>query len=140
VTHPTMLITPYGKAVLAFPFDRWLVESIKAEIPGYSRTYDPATKQWEVDGVYIGVARLLLTTVFPDAEIIDESPRFDRPSTNRTGPKTSYTVLHLLPSAPPELVETAYKTLARLHHPDRGGATETMQELNQAIKDIRRTS
>lgn len=134
--RPTMLITAYGRAVLAFPFDRWLVDSLKAEIPAYARTYDPATKQWTVDGPYIATARRLIEFAYPDVDIQDESPRFEAPK--RSTPRTSYTVLHLLPSAPPELVESAYKTLARLHHPDRGGDTEKMQELNAAIEEIRR--
>jgi curved DNA-binding protein CbpA len=41
-------------------------------------------------------------------------------------------VLHLLPSAPPELIEGAYKILARLSHPDVGGDPEAMRALNEA--------
>lgn len=69
MTRPTMLITPYGRAVLAFPFDRWLVDALKAEIPAYCRTYDPVTKQWTVEQPYIATAQRILRTVFPDAEI-----------------------------------------------------------------------
>jgi hypothetical protein len=135
MTAPTMLITPYGRAVLAFPFDRWLVDALK-EIPAYARSYDPATKQWTVESPYIAVARRLLTTVFPDADITDESPRFTPPASGT--PRTAYHVLHLRETAPRELVEGAYKILARLHHPDAGGDHETMQALNEAIDIIRR--
>lgn len=134
--RPTMLITPYGKAVLSFPFSRWLVDALKAEIPSYGRTYDPETKQWTIDQPYIATARRLIEHIYPDVDVQDESPRFEAPK--RSTPRTSFSVLHLLPSAPPELVESAYKTLARLHHPDAGGDHERMQELNAAIEEIRR--
>jgi len=49
----------------------------------------------------------------------------------------AYGVLHLLPSAPPELVTVAYRTLAQLHHPDRGGDAATMVQLNQAVAILR---
>ena len=46
-------------------------------------------------------------------------------------------MLHLLPSAPPELIAGAYRILARLHHPDVGGDAETMNRLN-AARDLLR--
>ncbi len=45
-----------GATVLTFPFDRWLVDALKAEIPGYARTYDPDTRAWTVTPAYAGVA------------------------------------------------------------------------------------
>jgi curved DNA-binding protein CbpA len=42
--------------------------------------------------------------------------------------------LHLLPDAPPELIKAAYKTLAMKFHPDHGGDTRRMQELNEALQ------
>ena len=44
--------------------------------------------------------------------------------------------LHL-PTAPPELVEGAYRILARLHHPDAGGSREAMQAINGADAALR---
>jgi len=35
------------------------------------------------------------------------------------------------------VAEAAYKALARMHHPDFGGSTATMQALNAAIEQIR---
>jgi len=49
----------------------------------------------------------------------------------------AYATLHLLPSAPPELVTAAYRTLAQLHHPDRGGDTGAMSAINQAVEILR---
>lgn len=49
-----------------------------------------------------------------------------------------HTNLFLLPNAPLEIAEAAYKVLAKKHHPDLGGDTGTMQILNKTIAEIRR--
>jgi hypothetical protein len=55
------------------------------------------------------------------------------PPPPRPKPVDPYTALHLLPSAPAELVKAAYRTLAQIHHPDHGGSEETMKRLNEAF-------
>lgn len=47
-------------------------------------------------------------------------------------------VLHIANDAPLTVAEAAYKALARMHHPDLGGATARMQAINAAIEAIRR--
>jgi curved DNA-binding protein CbpA len=76
---------------------------------------------------------------FTDVEIIDVAagPTFDRGSGTRDDP---YIVLHLRPTAPPELVNAAHKVLAKLNHPDAGGDTITMQRINSAVESIREVS
>ena len=49
-----------------------------------------------------------------------------------------WSTLHLRPGAPVEVVEAAYRALALLYHPDRGGDTDRMQEINAAIEGLRR--
>lgn len=55
-----------------------------------------------------------------------------------------YRILQLHPSAVPELVETAYRTLARLHHPDHHSdepaAAAIMADLNWAYATLREPS
>lgn len=48
-----------------------------------------------------------------------------------------FTVLHLLPSAPPEVVDAAYRAMAKIFHPDAGGATNDMQRINAAYDAIK---
>ncbi len=50
---------------------------------------------------------------------------------------TAYAALHLLPTAPPELVQVAHRWAARAHHPDRGGTAARMSAINAAIETIR---
>ena len=52
---------------------------------------------------------------------------------------TAYETLHLLDSAPLEVVTAAYRALSLLHHPDRdGGNEEKMKAINNAIDEIRK--
>ncbi len=129
-----------GATVLTFPFDRWLIDALKAEIPGHARTYDPTAKSWTITPAYAHVASQLMHDVFPDVEIVDHTAAgsgFDRGGDPR---EAALVVLHLRPSAPAELIDAAYKCLARLHHPDHGGSTATMQLINAAADRIREVS
>ncbi len=135
MSRPRIVITAYGEAILTFPFNRGLVEALKREIPAYARSYEPATKAWTVNQPYIATAGALVEATFADVEVIDHSPNFSRPAPPT--PRTEYHVLHLQPTAPPALVEAAFKCLSKLHHPDAGGSVETMQQINEAISAIR---
>ena len=42
------------------------------------------------------------------------------------------TTLYLQPGAPLALIHAVYRTLAKLHHPDLGGETVAMAEINTA--------
>lgn len=138
MTAARILRTAGGRSYrVEFPFDRDVVDSIKSIVPAHSRTYDPDQKAWYIASVYADIIQRLLEAVFIDVEM--DSERTTSPPPSDRAPRTEYTVLHLLPSAPPELVESAYKCLSRMHHPDAGGATATMQELNAAVATIRRS-
>jgi hypothetical protein len=137
--QPTLTRTRTG-AELRFPFDRLLVDALKAEIPAHGRSYDPDRKVWTVTPAYVAVAFRLMHLTFADVEIEDirESGRRSADRAPQAG--DPYVVLHLRETAPPELVTAAYRCLARLHHPDRGGSTATMQAINAAAEQIRSAS
>ncbi len=137
MSAPTITRTPSGTVVLRFPFDAWLVDALKAQIPVHARTYDPETRAWTVRPPYTDMAARLMFTVFPDTEIVvyrgSAGPGFDR-APHAGDP---YRTLHLLPSAPRELVTAAHRCLAKLNHPDRGGDHDVMLALNHAVDEIR---
>ncbi len=135
---PSILRTADGRSYeVRFPFDRDVVEGIKQLVPAHSRRFDPDEKCWYVAPAFRDVVYELLADTFLEVETDSERTSTYTPPTNTT-PATSYTVLHLLPSAPVEVAEAAYRTLSRLHHPDHGGDTAKMQALNEAIAIIRR--
>ncbi len=50
----------------------------------------------------------------------------------------AYSQLHLLPTAPIEVIRAAHRALAALHHPDRGGSGEKMVAINAAYETLKR--
>ena len=53
---------------------------------------------------------------------------------------TYYETLHLAPSATNEEIRTAYRKLAMLHHPDRGGNIATFQKIKEAYERLLKTN
>lgn len=134
---PRMTRTADGLSYrVTFPYDPDVVEGIKDIVPAHSRQYDPDERAWYISPAYVAPVRSLLTATFLQVEMDDERESFTPPPTPK--PQTSYHVLHLQPTAPPELVDAAYRCLSRLHHPDQGGDTETMQAINEAASIIRK--
>ncbi len=50
----------------------------------------------------------------------------------KAGRKAWHEVLEVAPDASREAIQAAYRRLAKLHHPDHGGSTEKMAEINAA--------
>ncbi len=77
---PTITRTWTGSVVLTFPYDQWLVEALKAEIPAHARSYDPVTKAWTVTPAYVDTAARLMLATFADVDLVDQSrtPPADR--------------------------------------------------------------
>ena len=55
---------------------------------------------------------------------------------NKSVPASVYATLHLLPTASLELVQAAYRCLAKTAHPDTGGSTEAFLTLQNAYNAI----
>jgi DnaJ-domain-containing protein 1 len=117
----------------AFAF---LIEALKDRVPAYDRTYSPASKEWLIDAS----ARADLEMWLDDArEVCGASVEWQPTKHKRTHTRTApdaFATLHLLPSAPPEVVRASYKALAMKHHPDHGGDTEAMQKINEAYRRL----
>jgi len=60
-----------------------------------------------------------------------------RPGGAEESERHSYATLGLSPVAPREVVEAAYRALARAHHPDAGGASDRMARINAAYAAIK---
>jgi hypothetical protein len=138
MSGPTITRTPSGTVVLRFPFDRWLVDELKLEVPAHARTYDPAGKTWTITPTYASTAFRLMSAVFPDVDVVEQTSAGSADRAPHAG-EDPWTILHLRPTAPLELVTAAHRCLAKLHHPDAGGNTTTMQSINAAVDQIRGT-
>jgi hypothetical protein len=63
--------------------------------------------------------------------------RFGKGQAGTSAIEAAFATLHLLPTAPPELVQAAHRTLVKVHHPDVGGDTQVMTRINLAVQKIR---
>ncbi len=128
---------PDGGVALRFSYHAGFILLLKGEIPHSARTYDPLSKVWTIYPPYAELAVALMRETF--AAVVEYGE--DRAATSPPGPirrdDPDLAVLHLLPSAPPPLVEAAFRCLSKELHPDRGGDHETMVELNEAITRLR---
>jgi len=115
---------------------REAIESLKSYVEPSMRAWQPAAKCWRVDAsaeFEMGEWLALCTAEF-HAEVTRTYARRQGRQTRAT-PKPEadpFAALHLLPSAPVEVVKAAYKALAVIHHPDKGGDARRMQEINAA--------
>jgi len=135
MTLPHAEALPSGGVRLSFPYSADLVADLKDTIPASARSYDPRTRTWTVwRPPWTDLAVDLLLGYFPDADAAEDGPTAPRPI--RPG-DPDYRALHLLPSAPPELVAAAYRALARRHHPDAGGDHESMLRITAAFDALR---
>jgi hypothetical protein len=135
-----------GRTEFLFPYDAAMVEDCKA-IPVAYRTYDPDKRMWTISTPYADRILDAFLRRFPHAtvhEYTSQARTKAPPPPPRPLRPDPYATLHLLPSAPPELIEAAARTLAKLFHPDlkpeheKALATATMARINRAAEDLRR--
>jgi len=134
-THASATIQRDGWTRLVFPWHPQIVEELKLRIPGAERRWVPERKYWTVTRRFSDLGIGIVRAVYPEITVVTERLHWGDnepkpPPIRKTDP--SFAALHLLPSAPPELIDAAYRCLARLNHPDTGGSTATMQRLNAA--------
>ncbi len=123
---PRLTYYPLG-VLLTAPYDAQLtpamVGELKRLIPQHGRRYLPDTREWFIVTAYEVQARAIFRSCWPHFE--EDEGQGDGPSTPPRDPRPPlavdrhYAALHLLPSAPRELIDSAYRTLVKLNHPDR---------------------
>jgi len=132
-------------------FDHGFIREIKTKTA--TRKWDERTKEWAIDlserQTVLGIVKRFFGTdvIQEKNKPPEERRKKHRPRANTmagsatTALDPDYTVLHLLPSAPPKLVDTAYRTLARLYHPDVSKSPDAdtkMKALNRAYDSIKK--
>jgi len=124
------------------------IASLKRLIPAYSRRYSPPLKEWRIELAAEDCLREWLDYLARNFAIqIEERQggpaagggahsRRPQPPAQPSKTEQAFATLHLLPSAPPELIKIVYRELAKLNHPDRGGNLRAMQEINAAFDHL----
>ncbi len=143
-----------GAVWITFPYAAEFITVLKDRIPAGCREWHPDRKAWWIHALYAARAIDLMRDWWPSVEVIRPGQHAGAENTRRywTPPpppspppprEAAYRTLHLLPSAPPELVEAAGRALARIYHPDlkpeheRLMATARMAAVNNALDTLR---
>ncbi len=116
-----------------------LIDELKTIDPLWRR-WEPSTKSWIISNNDEALGWLAWAKQNYEAQIKHGEPNARKesapPRKAENYPQTAHAALHLTPDAPPELVKAAYRCLATLHHPDKGGDTATMQAINAAYRQL----
>lgn len=125
-----------GDLDIRTPYDAAFVQALKDGVSYSFREWDGARKVWSVEAPYAEVALGIVRRFFANVKITDER-QADAGNASAGKGSDPFKELHLLPSAPVPLIHAAYKTLARLHHPDAGGDVGAMQRINAAYDRLK---
>jgi len=111
------------------------IERLKLNIPGRLRKWDPDAKRWLFRDVDTIEHVMLLLRQYG---LTYEHDAGEGGHAVALTVQDAYAALWLREGAPAELVAAAYRTLAKLYHPDAGGETAHMQRINAAAELLRR--
>jgi hypothetical protein len=126
---PTIRRRADGGAEFAVPYEPAWVARVKALVPTDNREWNPAAKTWTIWPPHVEAVLALTMAIF--RHIDDVGAAAPAPAVD------AWRVLHLRETAPPEVIESAFRTLAKLVHPDRGGSHEQMLALTAARDALR---
>jgi hypothetical protein len=112
------------------PYDKIFIGELKNLIAYPGRKWDKERRQWWVSAAAVAMAESIARRHYDNVEKLDAAPPPPPPPPMHS--YLAYNTLHLMPSAPPEVTKAAYRAMAMLHHPDRGGNVEMMKRINQA--------
>lgn len=118
---------------LSLWYDENFLHDLKSSVPYAARHWDADRKLWVIQERFVVVVLEIARRYF---RLVELNARQQQHTGSSQKPPTAHAVLHLLPTAPPELVKAAFRTLAQKCHPDHGGTTEQMQRLNQAYSEL----
>jgi len=116
------------KIAIQTGYNSVMVRMFHDTIPAKSRIYRGELNQWFLDLEYQEVAVKILERLGYLITWIDDP----LPASN-----DSFAVLGLLPTAQWEVCQAAYKALALINHPDKGGNIDLMVYINTAFDKIK---
>jgi hypothetical protein len=120
--------TRQGWVRVVTPFDRDFVDDLKVMIPRDHRQWVPEDKHWLVNELFIKELVDIVRMHFDDVET-----DLGQKETIET---TEGLFNQLFKVIPKDHVDKIYKILAQALHPDHGGSTEQMTELNKAYQEV----
>ena len=135
----------WGDVEIVAPFDADFVERLKRYVPARHRRWDPDSKSWRISAAFVEDALSAADLCYDEVEFVAPGVRTHTlpeclDAIRRAYP--AHSVLCLTPVAPPDLFHAAYRTLARLVHPDVSGPHNNgrMADINNAFSVLTRAT
>jgi DnaJ domain len=127
------------------PYSAEFIEALKAAVPWRYRSFDGEAKHWIVRQPYVDVALDVagqyyeMTQYFTTQDASPSTPLHPVEECLRRVQAMwrEHADLYVLPHAPWTVIQAAYRALALLVHPDRGGSHQRMVEVNRAYQGLR---
>lgn len=127
-------ISPWRRFV--FPYDPLIKDCILTFLPRHTRWWDPEEKCWWI----LDASEQIAISILEQRHYRVMSKRIHREDacsvSRRSGDGNIFE--SLFKEVPEALQLTVYRHLALALHPDRGGSTELMSQLNVAWGELRR--
>lgn len=123
-----------GRIWLWTPYNADFVDDLKRSIHARFRKWDAENGVWRIHIAHRDAAVDCMLRHYDDVAQVPAAELLMLGDADDD--QGDYAALHLLPSAPPELVKAAHRCLAKLAHPDKGGDVVTMQRINAAADRI----
>lgn len=155
----------WGHVIVESPHSQEYVNAIKYCIHKQYRSFESLSRVWKVDARYFECMVTLVKAYFgsfidstggvSSQQATDWKERWEvfktmehtrqtheqqsgwNPRTRKSTSHGPFGVLYVTPNAPKEVIKAAYRVLAQLYHPDRGGDTALMQQLNAAYDELK---
>ncbi len=116
-----------------FEYDAGLIRDIKHRIDKSLRAWDPESRCWFVDP---GV-RDILKVCFTHHEFSVREQTFGAPAHAPSNGHSRTPAEEMVRLAGPQALKALYRALSLEHHPDKGGSTETMKQVNLLWERVR---
>src|SRR5262245_49429136 len=127
-----------------FSYDPQLVDHIKASVPSWARSYDPASKTWTITdrGYALKFGKDCASGNVHQVVGLEEDEEKTRKAPPLPPPKAPQRnwADELLSRCSPEQRTSLYRALAKVLHADVGGDHALMQELNEARNKLDRAN
>ncbi len=113
------------------------IQGLKDFIASPYRRWQPASKSWRIlpEGQLYVMDWITVCRDQFNAEVTWGKAK-SQPRATRKPEADPFAALHLLPSAPVEVVKAAYKALAVIHHPDKGGDAVQFTKIQKAWEAV----
>src|SRR5678816_1114984 len=124
-------------AIVHTPYDEDFLSAFKARV--HIRAFDPGSKTWIVPARYVPIVRDLARRYLEIDIAVSLPPNLAPHARAAPAPQRvpeEYEILCVLPGSPIEVVKAAYKALAFICHPDRGGNAEHFRQLSEAYERV----